>query len=129
MYSSFSLSLRFTAATAGMRVVVKPKTLWPALWSYPAACGTSPCDCALVSESLCNDELVMNVDYYFPCDRQDTPDITELCIEPQALIQAPTEISECRDTLLTLDASASTRAPGAGIKELAFRWATPRSHH
>ena len=109
----------FTDAGPGMRVGVKRGTVQPALWQPPAACEADPCTCDGV-ESLCNDALQLSVDRFFPCDRLDTPDVQELCIAPQALIQAPTQIGSCPDTPLTLDASASSFEPGAGIKPLTF---------
>eukprot|EP00965_Chrysotila_dentata_P002476 80360-Pleurochrysis_carterae.AAC.1 len=111
----------FTAASAGMRVGLRPNVIWPRLWRYPSDCGNNPCTCSSAGESFCTDASEMLVDRDFPCDRQDTTEL-EYCIPPQALIQAPEEIGICPGTAMTLDASASTKAPGAGIKPLKFRF-------
>ena len=46
--------------------------------------------------------LLLVVDADFPCDTRAT-DERELCIQPTALIQAPTVISSCPGTTITLD--------------------------
>ena len=98
----------FTSAAPGMSVTVRAGVLWPREWSG---------DCH-AEDSLCAEQQTLAVDIDFPCDRRDTAE-RELCGEPVALVQAPTEISSCPGTVLTLDGS---RSSGGGIKPLTYRW-------
>ena len=46
----------------------------------------------------------------------------ELCVEPTAVIQAPTELGSCQGSQLQLDGSRST---GGGVRPLVYSWAAP----
>ena len=59
------------------------------------------------------------VDEDYPCDTVATEE-RELCLVPEALIQAPTALDSCAGTKLALD---GTRSAGGGIKPLVFEWA------
>ena len=93
-----------TAASAGMRIGLRPNVLWPKVWAYPGTCeqvaGGPRSMCATASE------LTVNAD--FPCDRRDTPATTEACLTPAALATAPAQISSCPGVSASFDGSAST---------------------
>ena len=104
-------------ATGGMRVGLKPGTLWPLAWTYPGSCDVPGSKCTPAGSSLV-------VDADFPCDQRETS-TRELCPPPTAFVQAPVQIDSCKGTSLTLD---GTRSSGGGVRSLAFSWiALPRS--
>ena len=88
----------YTAATGGMTVGIKRGVLWPAQWAYPGSCEVPNSQCVVPG----TDGSSVVVDADFPCDTRAT-DERELCIQPTALIQAPTVISSCPGTTITLD--------------------------
>ena len=110
----------------GMTITTRRHVLWPKTWDYPGTC--EPLGGSSDDErptSLCAEELSLNIDTAFPCDRQQTLSMREPCVEPSAVIQAPEELSSCPGAALTLDASRST---GGGIKPLVFLWGSnPRA--
>jgi len=110
----------FTNAAPGMTIEIKPGVVWPLRWTYPAQCDSHPCDCAAVAavDNVCNRAQQLSIDADYPCDTESTPAVEE-CIQPVALLQAPTDISSCFGTKLTLDAS---RSSGGGIKPLIFQF-------
>ena len=106
----------YTAAAPGMRIGIRSDVLWPKEWNYPGTCAGESSKCAKAAQVV--------VDADFPCDLRGTKE-RELCIQPIALIQAPTEISSCSGSTLNLDAS---RSSGSGIKPLTYSWsASPRT--
>ena len=78
---------------------------------------TGPID--LNSKCALSQSVTVDVDY--PCDVATTSE-RELCAQPTALIQAPTQIDSCPGTGLTLDAS---RSSGGGVRRLTYSWSAP----
>lgn len=104
-----------TLAAPGMPVRLKPNTVWPKIYSGQCLEPGNP-------ENLCNDGSVTFVSSSRPC--QDSQDATEqLCVQPVAQLQAPTEIPGCPGTSLELDAAHSS---GGGAKLLSYTWGTTR---
>ena len=102
-----------TNASAGMMVHVRPGVLWPRGWEPPSGgCGSSN----LRWLRLCNQEAVVAVDPFFPCDRRLTPGRDE-CLRPSAVVQGPRLLPNCSSASISLSASAST---GGGAKSLTF---------
>ena len=62
----------YTYATPGMDMQVRNSVLWPKLWAQ----GGLPDPCTL-ENNLCNYNLQMNVDKYFPCNLRTTPEREE----------------------------------------------------
>ena len=98
-----------TSATGGMAITLRPNVLWPASWS--------PVDCNGV-ESMCASNQTYTINQDFPCDLRET-DARELCVQPEAIGQGPSQISSCPGTSITLDGS---RSLGGGIKALTYNW-------
>ena len=73
----------------GMTIGVQPNVLWPASWAYPGTCD--------VPETMCAGAISITVDANYPCDTRDTAAV-EACMQPQAIILAPTKISSCPGT-------------------------------
>ena len=71
-----------------------------------------------VPETMCAGAISITVDANYPCDTRDTAAV-EACMQPQAIILAPTKISSCPGTQIRLDGS---RSSGGGIKPLIFQW-------
>lgn len=99
-----------TSATGGMAITLRPDVLWPATWVYPGSCR--------LANSMCASNVSYTIDADFPCDRVDTA-VRELCVQPEAVAQAPTQVSSCPGTTVTVDGS---RSVGGGIKPLIFSW-------
>lgn len=115
--STIQVFLRFdTDAAPGMVVTLRDNTIKPKYYTGECAPGQAGNKCNSGATST------MAVNDFFPCDLTSTEE-TELCIAPVAVLQAPTELSSCPGTSLTLDASQSY---GSGIKPLNFHWRTTR---
>ena len=92
-------------------VCVLAQVLWPR--GYEGSCADS--------DSKCAPAQALTVGSLFPCDTRSTME-RELCIEPTAVIQAPTELGSCPGSQLQLDGSRST---GGGVRPLVYSWAAP----
>ena len=99
-----------TGASGGMTVTLRDGVLWPRSWEYPGTCDGA--------ESMCAKTQTLSVSEFFPCDRSYTEAI-ELCVQPNAVVQGPKEISSCPGSAITLDGARST---GGGIKPLVYSW-------
>jgi hypothetical protein len=105
------LTLR-TQASSGMRVALLQSVIWPAEWNYPGSCNGAESKCSTAASST------IYVPTDFPCDMRSTTQY-EPCIQPGAVISAPSELSSCPGTSLTLDGS---RSSGGGITGLIYEW-------